>query len=103
MRWALTQLSLILVLVVLSCARQPSLLWAKQEPARQKNPSVSPAQPVSPPQPASPTQPVSPAQNEAPTEGVTDREILIGMSAAFKGASRSLGIELYRGSMAYFT
>jgi ABC-type branched-subunit amino acid transport system substrate-binding protein len=25
------------------------------------------------------------------------------MSAAFKGASRSLGIELYRGSMAYFT
>ena len=36
------------------------------------------------------------------SEGVTDREILIGMSAPFKGASRSLGIELYRGSMAYF-
>ena len=34
-------------------------------------------------------------------EGISDREIVIGMSAAFKGASRSLGIELYRGSMAY--
>jgi ABC-type branched-subunit amino acid transport system substrate-binding protein len=29
-------------------------------------------------------------------------EIVIGMSAAFKGPSRGLGIELYRGSMAYF-
>jgi ABC-type branched-subunit amino acid transport system substrate-binding protein len=28
--------------------------------------------------------------------------IVIGMSAAFKGPSRGLGIELYRGSMAYF-
>jgi branched-chain amino acid transport system substrate-binding protein len=103
MQWALTQLSLIFVLVVLSWARQPSLLWAKQELGRQKNPSVSPTQPVSPAQPMSPAQPVAPAQTEAPAEGVTDREIRIGMSAAFKGASRSLGIELYRGSMAYFT
>jgi ABC-type branched-subunit amino acid transport system substrate-binding protein len=29
-------------------------------------------------------------------------EIVIGMSAAFTGPSRGLGIELYRGSMAYF-
>jgi branched-chain amino acid transport system substrate-binding protein len=29
-------------------------------------------------------------------------EIVIGMSAAFTGPSRALGIELYRGSMAYF-
>ena len=36
-------------------------------------------------------------------EGVTDKEVLIGMSAPFKGASRGLGIELYRGSMAYLT
>jgi hypothetical protein len=31
-----------------------------------------------------------------------DKDIVIGMSAAFKGPSRGLGIELYRGSMAYF-
>jgi len=31
-----------------------------------------------------------------------DRELVLGMSAAFTGPSRSLGIELYRGSMAYF-
>jgi len=36
-------------------------------------------------------------------EGVTDRQIVVGMSAPFKGASRSLGIELYRGSMAYLS
>jgi len=30
-------------------------------------------------------------------------ELVVGMSAAFSGASRSLGIELYRGSMAYLT
>jgi branched-chain amino acid transport system substrate-binding protein len=29
-------------------------------------------------------------------------EIVLGMSAAFRGPSRGLGIELYRGSMAYF-
>lgn len=32
---------------------------------------------------------------------VSDDEILIGMSAAFSGPSRALGIELYRGSQAY--
>lgn len=37
------------------------------------------------------------------TEGVSDSEIVVGMSAPFSGASRSLGIELYRGSMAYLT
>jgi ABC-type branched-subunit amino acid transport system substrate-binding protein len=37
------------------------------------------------------------------SEGITAKEILVGMSAAFTGASRSLGIELYRGSMAYLT
>src|SRR5262245_46257346 len=37
------------------------------------------------------------------SEGVSDREIVVGMSAPFKGASRSLGIELYRGSMAYLS
>jgi hypothetical protein len=31
-----------------------------------------------------------------------DKEIPIGVSAAFKGASEFLGIELYGGSMAYF-
>src|SRR5262245_55306021 len=29
-------------------------------------------------------------------------DLVIGMSAAFKGPSRGLGTELYRGSMAYF-
>jgi ABC-type branched-subunit amino acid transport system substrate-binding protein len=33
--------------------------------------------------------------------GVSSGEIVIGMSAAFTGPSRGLGIELYRGSMAY--
>jgi branched-chain amino acid transport system substrate-binding protein len=36
-----------------------------------------------------------------PNEGVTDTEIVVGMSAPFTGASRSLGIELYRGAQAY--
>jgi branched-chain amino acid transport system substrate-binding protein len=36
-------------------------------------------------------------------EGVTERRIVVGMSAPFKGASRSLGIELYRGSLAYLS
>jgi len=40
---------------------------------------------------------------QAPADGVTPKEILVGMSAAFTGASRSLGLELYRGSMAYLT
>ena len=38
----------------------------------------------------------------APSPGLADDTIRIGMSAAFKGPSRGLGIELYRGSMAYF-
>ena len=36
------------------------------------------------------------------TDGVTDSEFILGVSAAFRGPSRSLGIELYRGSQAYF-
>ena len=44
-----------------------------------------------------------PAPAPLASGGVTPDEILIGMSAAFKGASRSLGNELYRGSMAYLT
>ena len=36
-------------------------------------------------------------------DGVTDTEITLGMSAAFSGPSRGLGIELYRGATAYFT
>ena len=38
----------------------------------------------------------------APAPGVTDTEFLLGMSAAFSGPSRGLGIELYRGATAYF-
>ncbi len=38
----------------------------------------------------------------AATSGVTDSEIVLGMSAAFSGPSRGLGIELYRGAIAYF-
>ena len=34
--------------------------------------------------------------------GVTDSEIVLGMSAAFSGPSRGLGIELFRGARAYF-
>ena len=34
--------------------------------------------------------------------GVSDNEILLGMSAAFSGPSRGLGIELHRGASAYF-
>ena len=34
--------------------------------------------------------------------GVTEDEIVLGTSAAFSGPSRGLGIELYRGAMAYF-
>ncbi len=34
--------------------------------------------------------------------GVTDTEIILGMSAAFSGPSRGLGIELYRGARTYF-
>ena len=34
--------------------------------------------------------------------GVTEGQIVLGMSAAFSGPSRGLGIELYRGATAYF-
>lgn len=34
---------------------------------------------------------------------MTDSEIFLGMSAAFSGPSRGLGIELYRGASSYFT
>ena len=34
--------------------------------------------------------------------GFTDTEIILGMSAAFSGPSRGLGIELYRGAVSYF-
>ncbi len=37
----------------------------------------------------------------APRTG-TARDIVLGMSAAFTGPSRGLGLELYRGAMAYF-
>ena len=37
-----------------------------------------------------------------PEEGVTDTEVILGVSAAFSGPSRGLGIELYRGASAYF-
>ena len=35
--------------------------------------------------------------------GVTDAEFQLGVSAAFSGPSRGLGIELYRGAWSYFT
>jgi ABC-type branched-subunit amino acid transport system substrate-binding protein len=35
------------------------------------------------------------------SEGVYAEDLVIGISAAFRGPSRGLGIELYRGSMAY--
>jgi ABC-type branched-subunit amino acid transport system substrate-binding protein len=49
----------------------------------------------------------SPAAPPAPERPAADKDkdkppILVGMSAAFTGPSRGLGIELYRGSAAYF-
>ena len=38
-----------------------------------------------------------------PTRGVFPDRIVLGVSAAFRGPSRGLGTELYRGSMAYFS
>ncbi len=40
--------------------------------------------------------------NVAKTRSAAAPDIVLGMSAAFRGASRGLGIELYRGSMACF-
>lgn len=42
------------------------------------------------------------ANNSEFVNGVSDSQIVLGTSAAFSGPSRSLGIELYRGAMAYF-
>ena len=39
---------------------------------------------------------------ETGDSGITDTEVTLGMSAAFSGPSRGLGIELYRGASAYF-
>ncbi len=41
-------------------------------------------------------------QAQAAEDGITDHDILIGMSAPFKGTSADLGRELYRGAMACF-
>ncbi|HWP35088.1 MAG TPA: ABC transporter substrate-binding protein [Thermodesulfobacteriota bacterium] len=38
----------------------------------------------------------------AATPGVTDQEITLGMTSAFKGHAAGLGTEIYRGAMAYF-
>ena len=43
-----------------------------------------------------------PRSGAAASSGVTDSEIVLGMSAAFSGPSRGLGIELFRGASAYF-
>ena len=42
------------------------------------------------------------AQFATGDSGVSDSEFLLGMSAAFSGPSRGLGIELHRGASAYF-
>ncbi len=55
--------------------------------------------------PAPPTQAVvntSSTLTSSAMGGISDKEIVLGMSAAFQGAAQGLGIELYRGSMAYF-
>ena len=44
----------------------------------------------------------APAGRAAEPSGVTDTEIVLGVSAAFSGPSRGLGIELYRGAMSCF-
>ncbi len=84
MQRALIGLGLGLVPLWLFLGSQLSILSANQEQTLRDHSSASPP------------------QSEPSTEGVTDHEILIGISAAFKGASQGLGIELYRGSMAYF-
>ena len=43
------------------------------------------------------------SQNAAvAASGLTDTEIVLGVSSAFSGPSRGLGIELYRGASSYF-
>lgn len=46
--------------------------------------------------------PNSQTNNSDFVNGVSDSQIVLGTSAAFTGPSRGLGIELYRGAMAYF-
>ncbi len=41
------------------------------------------------------------AAQDIAKSGISNDKIIIGMSAAFEGTSQGLGIELYRGSMAY--
>lgn len=56
--------------------------------------------PASNPEPSSPMiDPIGPPSSAV--EGVSDDEIVIGVSAAFSGPSQGLGVELYRGAMAY--
>ena len=47
--------------------------------------------------------PVSKVVDLRGTPGVSARDVKIGMSAAFKGSSAGLGIELYRGALAYYS
>lgn len=56
------------------------------------------------PVPATAAKPENPRRATGPevTGGVTDTTITLGVSAAFSGPSRSLGIELYRGAQSYF-
>ncbi len=44
----------------------------------------------------------APPQAAGGKDGVTESTITLGVSAAFSGPSRSLGIELYRGAQSYF-
>ena len=46
---------------------------------------------------------LAPALRARAAGGVTDERFVLGMSAAFSGPSRGLGIELYRGASAYFS
>jgi ABC-type branched-subunit amino acid transport system substrate-binding protein len=50
---------------------------------------------------AEPDLPESSQTSSTGMGGISEDEIVIGMSAAFKGPAQGLGIELYRGSMAY--
>ncbi len=46
--------------------------------------------------------PLAAAGSAWAAQGVSDSEIVLGVTSAFKGNSASLGTELYRGYMAYF-
>jgi branched-chain amino acid transport system substrate-binding protein len=61
------------------------------------------AQGLAAPSGAGSGKPVAPAETPiASAPGVTARDVRIGMSAAFMGASAGLGTELYRGAQAYY-